>query len=143
MEPDAIPDAAAGGTVCAVVVNYRCAAQTIACLESLAAAAPGTPVVVVENDSGDDSAARLEAFAEQHPGVTVLRSQRNGGFGAGCNLGIDRALAAHAGLSNVLLVNPDTTHEPGFLDALRDCAARHPRAGIVGGLIMDGDGRHV
>jgi len=128
--------------VCAVVVNHRCATDTIACLESLAADAPRMPAVVVDNDSGDGSAERLEAWAKDRSGrVTVLRSPRNGGFGAGCNLGIEHALAARPALRHVLLVNPDAVATPGMTAALRDCARRNPSAGIVGGLILAGDGR--
>jgi GT2 family glycosyltransferase len=129
--------------VTVVIVNWRCAADTIACVESLTEGAPGARVVVVDNDSGDGSSERLETFAAGRTGVTVVRAPRNGGFGAGCNLGIERALADARSLAHVLLVNPDATAQPGMLDALLACAARHPDAGAVGGLILDGAGERV
>lgn len=47
-----------------VIVNYRGAADTIECLESLLRSALPIKVVVVENGSGDDSAERLRAWAD-------------------------------------------------------------------------------
>jgi hypothetical protein len=46
-----------------VIVNYRGAADTIECLESLLRSALPMKIVVVENGSGDDSADRLRAWA--------------------------------------------------------------------------------
>jgi GT2 family glycosyltransferase len=43
----------------------------------------------------------------------------------------------------VLLLNPDTIVTPGFLDELLATAARHPRAGIVGGTLTSLDGARV
>lgn len=133
------PDAVETAEICAVVVNYRCAAMTVACLESLRRAAPSMRVYVVDNASGDDSEAVLTEYAREHLRVAIYMNPANDGFGAGCNRGIDIAVGIHPRLRHVLLVNPDTTHEPGFVEALRDCAARHPAAGVVGGLILEGD----
>lgn len=129
--------------VAVVIVTYRCADDALACLESLERTAPGVPIVVVDNASGDGTAARVAAWAATRPRCTVVESPSNLGFGPGCNAGIDRALADHPGLRHVLLLNPDCTAEPRFLDALRACAARHPDAGIVGGKILSLDGAHV
>jgi len=46
-----------------VIVNYRGAADTIECLESLLRSPLPMKIVVVENGSGDDSAQRLRAWA--------------------------------------------------------------------------------
>lgn len=119
--------------VAAVVVHYRCLDATRTCLASLRRTAPGLRVYVVDNASADGSAEHLRG----EPGAVLVESPRNGGFGAGCNLGIERALADAPSLRHVLLVNPDTTHRDGFVDALVACAARHPDAGIVGGLILE------
>lgn len=46
-----------------VIVNYRGAADTIECLESLLRSPMPMKIVVVENGSGDDSADRIRAWA--------------------------------------------------------------------------------
>jgi GT2 family glycosyltransferase len=133
-----------GADVVAVVVTYRCADDAVACLASLAATAPGVPVLVVDNASGDGTAERVRAWtASSGRDVTVLELPANLGFGAGCNRGIDRALADRPGLRHVLLLNPDCVVEPGFLDELRATAGRRPEAGIVGGKILSLDGSRV
>jgi len=54
--------------VAIVIVNFRTAGLTIDCLRSVApevGGVPGCRVIVVENGSGDDSAARIRATIEQ------------------------------------------------------------------------------
>lgn len=121
---------------CAVLVHYRCRDDLLACVASLAEHAPGLPVLVVENGSGDGSLAALRAAFAGRPLVEIVDAGSNGGFGAGCNVGIDVALRRHPDLRHVLLLNPDCLVESGFLDALRDTAARRG-AGIVGGRVLD------
>jgi GT2 family glycosyltransferase len=66
---------------------------------------------------------------------------RNGGFGAGCNLGIAHVLQRWPGIEHVLLLNPDAELAPGALAELQATQRRHPAAGVVGCPIADGDGR--
>jgi N-acetylglucosaminyl-diphospho-decaprenol L-rhamnosyltransferase len=132
----------AAPAVCAVIVHYRCATALAACLDSLAAHAPGVAAIVVENGSGDASASAAVATAER-AGAHMVVAPTNRGFGAGCNLGIDVALARWPELQHVLLLNPDTAIEPGCVEALCATAQRHPDAGVVGGRVMSLDGRQV
>lgn len=127
--------------VVAVVVHYRGADDTLACVASLRRQQPAPRIVVVDNASPDGSLATLLGALGNLDDVTVLCSGHNGGFGAGCNLGIGEALRRLPDLGHVLLLNPDATLAPGALAALLDTAARHPRAGIVGCRIDAPDGR--
>jgi N-acetylglucosaminyl-diphospho-decaprenol L-rhamnosyltransferase len=124
----------------AVVVHYRDAASTQRCVGSLLAQQPQPHVVVVDNAAPDGSGRLLaEALAAQ-PGTELVVAARNGGFGAGCNLGIARALQRWPRLEHVLLLNPDAELAPHALAELRTAARRHPQAGIVGCPIDAGDG---
>lgn len=125
------PRAATPDECVAVIVNYRCADQTRACIESL----DGLRAIVVDNASGDDSLERLA-------GLEVIASPSNLGFGGGCNLGIERALEDPT-VRYVLLINPDAVAEPDLLDELLRGAARHPEAAIIGGRILAMDGETV
>jgi GT2 family glycosyltransferase len=138
------PTAAAGGsaTSCAaVVVHYRGAPSTLACLASLEAQGPRVGIVVVDNCSPDGSRDDVERAVAALPGGVSIRAPHNGGFGAGCNLGIATALTRWPELSHVLLLNPDAELEPGALAEMLATAARHPAAGVVGCHIDDGNGR--
>lgn len=121
-----------GASVTAVVVHYRGADDTLACVASLRRQQPAPRVVVVDNASPDGSLARLEQELATQQDVTLLRAERNGGFGAGCNLGIAHALAAHPESRHVLLLNPDAALSATALAELVAAAGRHPEAGVVG-----------
>jgi N-acetylglucosaminyl-diphospho-decaprenol L-rhamnosyltransferase len=121
-------------TVSVIIVTYRSAAIIGRCLRSVDSAAPGIDVetIVVDNASGDGTS---EAARRAAPGATVLAQSRNGGFAAGCAAG-----ASVARGSWLLFLNPDAVLGSGAVAALLDCAADHPRAGIIGGRFVHEDG---
>ena len=116
-----------GGTW-VVVVNWNGGDANQACLRSVAAeGVPPARVAFVDNASTDGSDRRV---AEMHPGIALLRNQRNEGFGHGANRGIRHAL--ERGAERVLLLNNDATLAPGCLALLEAELARAPQVGIVG-----------
>jgi N-acetylglucosaminyl-diphospho-decaprenol L-rhamnosyltransferase len=125
-----------------VVLNYRTAALTTDCLQSIAPQRePGMAVVVVDNDSGDGSAdALVQWIAANGHGdwMRVLRAPRNGGFAAGNNLGL-----AAVDAERYVLLNSDTRLLPGALRALQDAADRSPQAGIFGPRMVDEHGAYT
>lgn len=134
--------------VLVAIVNYRTGPLVAAGLEALAderARYGGVlRVVVVDNASGDDSAAVIESAVRARgwgDWVQVVRSSVNGGFSYGNN--VARRTAADAGFKPdlVWLLNPDTRVTPGALPALVNFMARTPRAGICGSSFEFGDGR--
>jgi N-acetylglucosaminyl-diphospho-decaprenol L-rhamnosyltransferase len=128
------------------IVNYRTAALAIDCLQSLQE--PVTrhghaQVVVVDNASGDDSVPRLQAAIDAHgwsAWARVVASPRNGGFAAGNNDAIRAARAAGLRFDLVWLVNPDARVRPEALAQLCSFMTEHPKAGIAGGSMEDGQG---
>lgn len=111
----------------AIVVNFNGGLFLRECLESLAAqTAPSVEleIVVVDNGSTDGS---QEIVAAEFPGMTLIRSARNLGFGGGVNL----ALANTTG-DLVVLINNDAVAEPGFLEAITaPFHSGNPRLGAV------------
>lgn len=127
-----------------VIVNYRTGPLVIDCLASLDAErrmGAQLRAVVVDNDSGDGSAELLQAaiLREGWDWATLVRSPRNGGFGAGCNLGIEHVLRV-SDARGIWLLNPDTRVMPGAVNALAGFMAATPRAGIVGTALLLADG---
>ena len=132
-----------------IIVNFRTADHTIAAVESLLRDTQGMDahVTVVDNDSGDGSIEVLERAAAERGWdrrVDLIASDHNGGFGAGNNIAIRRALSAPAPPDFFFLVNPDALAEPGAARALLAVFRDNPRVGIAGGCIRGFDGsRHV
>ncbi len=116
-----------------VVINFRQPELTLGCLESLEPEVAGRDdvrVSLVDNDSGDGSADRLErelAGRGWDAWTDLVRSPRNGGFSWGNNRGIEHADAAWH-----LLLNSDARLRPGCLDGLLAAGEADPRIGLVG-----------
>jgi GT2 family glycosyltransferase len=111
-----------------VVLNWNGWEDTLKCLASLELQDyPELQVVVVDNNSTDDSVARIGAA---FPNILLLQSPENGGFSKGNNIGIRHALAA--GAEFVWLLNNDTITPPGTASKLVAKARSSPTAGGVG-----------
>jgi len=132
-EPAAGPAAGADGTAAApdvtvVVLNYDSLDYTLRCLESIFAQSGRSPcrfhVVVVDNGSRSFDRPALErAF----PQVEILQSERNRGFGGGCNLG-----AAGRASRFLFFLNNDTVFLNDVIGHLAAELDAHPRAGLCG-----------
>ena len=115
-----------------VVVTYFPGDFLDAFLDSLPAASSG-PVAVTVSDNGSTDGS-LER-ARERPGVEVLSTGANLGYGGAANLGV-----AATSEEWVLVVNPDIAFEPGAIDDLLAVAARRPRAGALGPRIHTSEG---
>lgn len=116
----------------AVFLNYRTADDAILAVRSiLDAGLPPERTIVVDNASADGSVERLAAAL---PGVRLLVAESNGGFSAGCNIGIREALRLGAG--RVLLLNSDVIVPPDALATLERTLDEHPEVGIAGPVLV-------
>jgi N-acetylglucosaminyl-diphospho-decaprenol L-rhamnosyltransferase len=130
--------------VAVIIVSYRSAPLTVACLRSLQSerANPSLHVraVVVDNASGDiGEISRAVGEQQWSSWVTVVEAPKNGGFAYGNNLGIE--VACTAGTPSYLyLLNPDTEVRAGAVAALVRFLETHPEAGIAGSSFETGEG---
>jgi N-acetylglucosaminyl-diphospho-decaprenol L-rhamnosyltransferase len=115
-----------------VVVTYSPGETLTGFLTSLAASTT-TPYEVVLADNGSVDGAPEAAVG---PGVTLLPTGGNLGYGRAANVG-----AAGAVGDWLVVANPDVEWSPGSLDALLDATARWPRGGSFGPAIRTPDGR--
>lgn len=115
------------------IVSWNTAALLDRCLAALPAALGelDAEIVVVDNDSSDDSA----AVAARHP-VTLVRNERNEGYAHGMN----QALAG-TDAPVLLALNPDTEPPPGSLAALVGHLDDQPAAAVVAPRLVHPDGR--
>ena len=122
------PPTLGAGTASIVVVTHDGLVFTRLCLESLLANSADCDfeLIVVDNGSGDGTAAYLAKLADRDARVRVLLNGRNLGFAPACNQGL-----ILAGGENLVLLNNDTMVAPGWLSGL----LRHlqnPGVGLVG-----------
>jgi N-acetylglucosaminyl-diphospho-decaprenol L-rhamnosyltransferase len=114
------------------IVNYKTPHLVVDCIASLKAHAPSRArlnIVVVDNDSGDDS---LVIIGRAHPDITLIDAGGNLGFAAGNNLVLRDCRSAF-----VLLLNSDTLVEVGTLDHMVQALQEHPEVGAVSGRVVN------
>jgi GT2 family glycosyltransferase len=118
------PGAASASVVIPVLDNLAC---TRMALESvLANTLVPYEIIVVDNGSSDETRQYLEVLALRNRHVRVLRNDRNRGFAAACNQGLDAAAG-----KLLLLLNNDTIVPPGWLAGLIG-HLQDPAIGLVG-----------
>ena len=111
-----------------IIVTYNNLALSKLCLESVLRNTeyPNFEVIVVDNDSKDDTPPYLQQLARLEPSVKVLLNKQNYGFAKANNQGIELATGEH-----IILLNNDAIVPPGWLSRL----LRHlddPQVGMVG-----------
>jgi N-acetylglucosaminyl-diphospho-decaprenol L-rhamnosyltransferase len=125
-----------GPAIAVVMVTYESADAVPATLAELSEQLrDGDELVVVDNASGDGTAAAVRAAA---PGARLLEQRENLGFAGGCNLG-----AARSSAPLLLFLNPDATPAPGCLDALREVAGERPGWAAWQALVAMHGGREI
>lgn len=123
-----------------LLVNYRRWDDTARLVRQLRAGSAMreglAEVVIVDNAS---RSATQVARLRRTPGISVVRWRENRGFAVAVNEAASRARGSY-----LLLLNPDMTAEPEFLDQVLNRAdalfRTQPDAGIVGYRLRHGDG---
>lgn len=113
--------------VCIVIVNWNGLDNTVEGLNSLRKLDyPNCEVIVVDNASTDGSA---DEISRNFPEVTLMKSDRNAGWGGGNNLGLRHALTN--GASYVWFLNNDLIVEKNTLSRLVQAAEKTSGATLV------------
>ncbi len=115
-----------------LLLNYRGAEDTLACLESLRGLNyPNYRIVVIDNASGDGSVEKFRVAQSQYD-FHLIESAENLGFSGGNNLGIEYAI--EQGGDYVWLLNNDTTVDGSALMYLVEQSEK--TGGLVGSLLL-------
>ncbi len=113
--------------VAVIIINWRAAEQTLACLREVQRQTyPSLATIVIDNGSNDGSAAVL---AEHALDATVLALPHNLGFAGGVNRGLAAARARGAGY--VLLLNNDAYLPPDCIAHMVERMQRMANIGIA------------
>ncbi len=125
-------------TVSVVLVNFRGVDDTITAIEHLSRLdlpADQVEIVVVDNDSGDDSVPRLRELGSR---IVLVESPENLGFAGGCNLGV-----AHSSGEYVGFLNNDARPDPSWASAAVTVLEAEPGVGAVASRVLDWEGKRV
>ena len=135
------------GRILTIILNYRTPEMTLKCAEAALAEMAELPgeTVIVENGSGDKSWEILHCAAQargwlQTGKLRLIRSQVNGGFGAGMNIGFAAGLSDGSQPDYYYLLNSDAFVQGQTIAPLRDFLQEHPGAGLVGSYVEGMDG---
>lgn len=116
-----------------VIVSYHVRDLLRACLASVfAQEIPGTEVIVIDNASSDGT---LQMIREEFPQVKLIANEKNAGFSAANNQGMQLAKGDF-----IFLLNPDTELRQGALQAMLDFAAREKELFLLGPRLYNSDG---
>jgi N-acetylglucosaminyl-diphospho-decaprenol L-rhamnosyltransferase len=117
------------------IVTYNSARLIERCLDAVLAAADGLDleVIVADNTSKDGTA---DLVAARYPGVQLIRTGGNLGFGKANNLAFRQARGRY-----LLVLNPDAVVQADAIRELVQFADAHPNTGLVGGRLEYEDGR--
>jgi len=90
-------------------------------------------IVIVDNASNDGT---LNYLKRNHPSIKLIESNKNIGFGRGCNLGMEVATTPY-----VLLLNPDAVIDTKSMSILINFMNENPKAGICGPAVIEPTGK--
>lgn len=91
-------------------------------------------IVVVDNASTDDSWEKLWKLQDEK--IRVIRAEKNGGYGAGNNLGVKYAVEKN-GATHVLIANPDVAFSENTLLRMLKIFEKHHDVGVVTAAMED------
>ena len=127
-----------------IILNYKTAEMTLksadAALREMAQIEG--EIVIVDNASGDGSFEAMQAHvtAQGWSHVRVVQSGRNGGFGAGNNVGIQLGLSNREAPDYYYVLNSDAFPDEGSIGALLHYLETNPKVGFAGSYIHGPDG---
>ena len=118
-----------------ILVNWNGWQDTVECIKSCQKLQGDSfHIIVVDNDSNDQSQQILTEHFADSSDVTILQSGANLGFAGGNNFGIRYAQQKY-NCDYFWLLNNDTVVEPTTLSTLVDTADSNAQIGIVGSKI--------
>lgn len=114
--------------VSVIILTYNNLRHTKVCLYSILAHSnyPNLELVIVDNDSQDETPDFLSDFQKKHKNVKLILNKKNMGFARGCNQGIKEATGEY-----IIFLNNDTIVTPDWVEKITK-PLRDKSIGLVG-----------
>jgi len=120
-----------------LTLNYNDSLTTISFVERVKSYDLISRIIIVDNNSSDDSFVELSRIVSDK--IILLKSPRNGGYGAGNNYGI-RYAKEYLKSKYVLLANPDVIIEEDVIAHLFDYIRENSKCALVAPFMCDSCG---
>ena len=126
-----------------IVLNWNGADDTLNCVESLQQQTLRPEIIIVDNNSSDDSVERFEDHikSQKKDAPILIKNSQNLGFAGGINTGLVHA--RKQGFEYIGVLNPDAIADKHWLKSLYTELTSHPSAGIATGLLLRRDGNTI
>lgn len=124
-------------TLSIILVSYNTEKLTKVCLDSIYKYTKDISfeVVVVDNDSHDDSLKMLSKFSKKYSNFKLIKEKKNHGFSKGNNIGFENSKGKY-----ILLLNSDTEFKSSFLDKIINYIDQNPKVGVLSCALANPDG---
>ena len=124
-----------------IVLNWNGSDDAIECVKSLTKQALKPTIIIVDNNSSDNSVSVFEKYISIHKreDITLIKNPRNLGFAGGINTGLVHA--RKQGFEYIGVLNPDAIADKKWCQALVDELSSHPKCGIATGILQRRDGK--
>jgi hypothetical protein len=119
-----------------IVVSADSGPQLRECIRRVLASDVSLEVLLIDNASNDGVPQAIDRAHATDTRLKVIYNRTNMGFGPAVNVGASQA-RGHA----VMMLNPDCMLEPGDLRRMLAILEDHPRAGLIGAVVVDEQGR--
>lgn len=129
------------GLTCCIILNYNDADTTLRLAEELKEYECLDAVVVVDNHSSDDSWERLSRLKGQGK-LHLLRTEENGGYGAGNQAGIDY-VTEELKARYVIIANPDIHVTEECILKVKKALMDTENAGAASARVMSPEGKEL
>ena len=124
-----------------IVLNWNGADDALNCVESLQQQTLRPEIIIVDNNSSDDSVERFEDHvkSQKKDAPILIKNSQNLGFAGGINTGL--VYARKQGFEYIGVLNPDAIADKKWCQALVDELSSHPKCGIATGILQRRDGK--
>lgn len=93
--------------VCFIILHYMVSEETKKCVDSILKISKNKKIIVVDNNSPNDSFNILLDYYHDNEDVYVIKNKENAGYSKGCNFGYSFAKKNFANLDFIIIMNND------------------------------------
>lgn len=117
-----------------IILNYNDYKTTLDYLEMIKSYKSLDLIIVVDNNSTDNSYEELKKIKNNK--IIILRSDKNGGYGYGNNIGIKFAIKKYK-KCNIIISNPDIEVTDDTIKQMSEYSSNNPNVAIVSPVIKE------